>query len=291
MTKIKETLLMIIMAGPLAVLPLLAWNYGQHLPGWILMWLFAFALYTGCKFLTLLNLPVETGLKDGMVYFLFWPGMDPGKFLRKRETIPPFQPLETFAARNVLLGSICLGGIAPLFLDCAPLLAGWVGMTGLIFMLHFGVFHLLALGWQRKDYGAEPIMNRPHMAASLSDFWGKRWNRAFQCLTKQYVFRPLTPHLGAVPALGISFLLSGLIHEFVITLPSGGGYGGPTVYFLLQGFGVVAERSFHLKNHRISARIWTLSMVLLPAGLLFPPAFVRNIILPMFTAWGIFPTS
>lgn len=185
---------------------------------------------------------------------------------------------------------ICLWGLAPRCLETYPLLAGWLGMTGLIFLLHFGVFHGLAFFWQRRGFGAEPLMNRPMEARKVSELWGRRWNRAFQWLTWRYVFRPLRRRVTAAGALWMSFLLSGLIHELVITVPARGGHGGPTVYFLLQGCGVMVERHLPLRRRPWLGHLRTLCVVLLPAGLLFPPDFVHGVILPMFTARGIFPT-
>jgi len=288
MTKIKEINYDIICTSLLLTIPLFSWYWGRHQPAWILMWVLAFTLYATCKVLTLLHFPSGAGWKAGWVYSLAWPGMDPESFLQKR---PPGgnRNRTRLALRNIAVGGICLGVFAPEILKISPLTAGWVGMTGLIFILHFGCFDLLSMMWISRGYNAKPIMNRPLEASSLSNFWGQRWNRAFQCLTKRYIFRPLVPRIGAEPALGFSFLFSGLIHEWVITLPAGGGYGGPTFYFLLQGFGMKLERSFKNRINEPLKRIWTLGMVVLPAGLLFPPVFVRIVILPMFAAWGIFP--
>jgi alginate O-acetyltransferase complex protein AlgI len=49
-------------------------------------------------------------------------------------------------------------------------------MVGLILTLHFGLFQILALFWQRLGVAAEPIMKAPLRATSLGEFWGKRWN-------------------------------------------------------------------------------------------------------------------
>ncbi|MDF3128690.1 MBOAT family protein [Kiritimatiellaeota bacterium B1221] len=289
MTKTKEILKAILSVLPLLLFPVLATIWGQNQPGWIFMWVLAFGLYAGCKVLTARDIPPEAPRRGKWSYFLGWPGMDPELFLLGAGRIVMVPALRGIAFRNIMMGGICLFAIAPRIVDFSPMLAGWIGMSGLIFLLHFGLFHLLALHWQGKGFGAQPIMNRPHQATRLSEFWGRRWNRAFQCLTKRYVFRPLTPKIGAGAAMGLTFLLSGLIHEWVITVPAGGGFGGPTLYFLLQGAGVKMERMFGLKPQQKPGRVWTLTWVLLPAGLLFPAPFVLNVIVPMFKAWGIFP--
>lgn len=130
-------------------------------------------------------------------------------------------------------------------------------------------------------------MINPAAARSPGDFWGRRWNRAFHLLTRRYLYTPIRRRLNAPVALGLSFLISGLIHELVITLPARGGYGGPTVYFLLQGAGMMLDRETFIRTHPGFRRTFTLLLVLAPVPLLFPPVFVHNVALPMFRAWGI----
>ena len=84
--------------------------------------------------------------------------------------------------------------------------------------------------------------------------------------------------------------MSGLIHELVITVPAGGGYGLPTGYFLLQGLGAATERSRRGRRLGLGAgrRGWLFTALVVgaPAYFLFPPPFVRNVILPMLSAIG-----
>ena len=93
------------------------------------------------------------------------------------------------------------------------LLEGWVGLLGLVFLLHFGVFHILALIWRRKGIDAQPIMRAPILSSSLAEFWGRRWNAAFHQLAHTYAFQPLRQRLGARGATLLVFLISGLIHD------------------------------------------------------------------------------
>lgn len=85
-------------------------------------------------------------------------------------------------------------------------------------------------------------------------------------------------------ALLISFAASGLLHEAVITLPAGGGTGGPFLYFMLQGIGLCLERRFLRRLPRALQKAWTVMWLALPLPLLFPPAFVLNIMSPFVRA-------
>jgi len=165
-----------------------------------------------------------------------------------------------------------------------------VGMVGVVCLLHFGVFHLLALGWRSAGVNATPLMRNPVGAVSLAEFWGRRWNTAFHELAHRFTFRPLARQLGGTRATVLVFLLSGLVHELVISLPAQGGYGLPTAYFLIQGLGVVGEHT--RAGQRIGlgrgARGWCFTMLVVATPLfwLFHPPFIRNVILPMLHALG-----
>lgn len=165
-----------------------------------------------------------------------------------------------------------------------PLPAGWIGMTGLVLLLHCGWFHLLSLGWRTCGIAAPPIMNRPLLASSLGDFWGRRWNVAFRDLAMQCVFRPVAACRGpAVGTLAV-FAFSGLVHELVISMPVRAGWGGPTAYFLLQGAALLLERSRWGRRwglrQGLSGRLFAGLVLLAPLPWLFHEAFVRRAIVP-----------
>jgi alginate O-acetyltransferase complex protein AlgI len=163
-------------------------------------------------------------------------------------------------------------------------------MMGTILILHFGLFDLIAMAWRIAGVNAKPIMDAPIRATSLSEFWGRRWNGAFNQLVFTLLFRPLARAVGTIRATLTIFLLSGLIHELVISLPARGGYGLPTAYFLLQGWGVVAQRSPIGKRFAFDrgVRGWFFTMLVAaaPAFWLFHPPFVRNVVVPFMKAIG-----
>ena len=139
-------------------------------------------------------------------------------------------------------------------------------------------------------------MNAPILASSVSDFWGKRWNTAFRDLTHRFLFRPLAARLGPRGSILAGFLCSGLVHDAVISVPAGGGYGLPTAYFLIQAVALLFERSALgrrlglMRGYR--GWLFTMTVLLAPAAWLFHPPFVRHVILPfMEFAAALTPAS
>jgi hypothetical protein len=264
------------------------------MPRWAFMWAMAFAIYGSCKWLTYQVVRSRlhvNACSRSVGYLLAWPGMDAAAFLSSRGVVPQPAAAEWIAAAlKTLFGATLTWVIARTALPEHPLLAGWVGMVGLVFVLHFGTFHLLSLVWRARGIDARPIMDRPARAVSLAEFWGRRWNRAFHELVSQFTFRPLRRSLGASSATFIVFVISGLIHELVITVPAQGGYGWPTAYFLVQALGMHVERSRWGRSWGLGRgwRGWLFTAVIAaaPAYWLFPPPFMRNVILPMLDAIG-----
>jgi alginate O-acetyltransferase complex protein AlgI len=196
----------------------------------------------------------------------------------------------TFALTKCFIG-LGLIGVAAHSRDMLfPVARGWLGMLGLILFLHFGLFEILALVWRSKGVRLRPVMNRPLCAASLADFWGKRWNTAFNALAHEFFFVPLRFRWGSVWATLGTFFASGLIHEAVISVPARGGYGLPTSYFLFQGLAILFQRSqMGLRlglGNGWRGKLFAVAVAAGPAFWLFHPPFVKNVIVPMLDAVG-----
>jgi len=218
-----------------------------------------------------------------------WPGMDAESFLNASKVpSPPRLRDWTWAILETSLGMILLWVVARSIPQGEMLLRGWVGMLGLIFLLHFGTFQVLAFVWQSFGVTATPIMSAPLCSQSLSEFWGKRWNLGFRQLSYDLVFSPLHKKLGVGFASFLVFILSGLIHDLVISVPARGGYGLPTAYFVLQGLGVAVERSSAGKRFglRGGLRGWLFMAVFIvaPVFWLFHRPFVLHVIIPFMKA-------
>jgi predicted DCC family thiol-disulfide oxidoreductase YuxK len=275
-------------------LPFLALAVRPHLADWVFMWAMACALFAGCKWLTYRKAVAEGAkfsIRRAAGYLLGWVGMEPSVFAKTGVAAQRPRAAEWIAAiGRVVLGAAVVWVAVRLLHPTNTLAAGWLGMVGIILILHFGLFHLLALVWQRAGVAVKPLMRAPSLATSLGDFWGARWNTGFHTLAHELVFRPLRRRTTKTFAVLVVFLVSGLIHELVITLPARGGYGLPTVYFLLQGLGLVIERGSLGRtlgfSEGIRGRTFALLCAAAPAFWLFPPVFVHNVILPMLHALG-----
>ncbi len=220
-------------------------------------------------------------------YLFAWPGMDAAQFASPDPRVQQPRWKEwAFAAAKLLLGLGIVAFVVPNMPGSQPLLAGWVGMIGCVLALHFGLFHMLSCLWRSHGRGAAPLMDWPIAARSVAEFWGRRWNRAFRDLAHRLLFRPLEPALGARGALFVGFLASGLIHELVISVPAGAGYGGPTLYFMLQALGIAVERRRRRKDGPWR-RAFTAFVVLGPLGLLFHQPFVLQVFVPFLQALGV----
>jgi hypothetical protein len=95
---------------------------------------------------------------------------------------------------------------------------------------------------------------------------------------------PLHKHLSAGFASLAVFVVSGLIHDLVISVPARAGFGLPTAYCTFQGLGVLVERSpfgRHIGLGKgLPGFLFLLVVTTAPIFWLFHPAFVLYVIIP-----------
>ena len=257
--------------------------WGAELAPWQLMISIALAIYAVSKIATWWPARHRLGLWHGAAYLFAWLGMDPQPFFMRGEPSLPTLKNTLGAGNNLVIGLVCITFAATASLDLR--FAGLIGLMGFVLVLHFGLFHLLALGWRRVGFAVHPIMNRPIAATSLADFWSRRWNLAFRDLAHRFVFQPLAKHTGSQGAMVAVFAVSGIVHDIVISLPAGGGYGLPTLYFLLQAAGLSMQRTRLARQLGLASGVlgWhvTALIVVGPVQWLFHDAFLVRVMLPL----------
>jgi len=276
---------------PVVVLPGSVIAVSRYVPSWAFMWLLAYSIYFSLKWLTWRRwrTQIPHAAWRSPAYLLAWPGMDAKGFLDSKASVA--RPLLSAWLKAILTTALgiflfCFGARA--VPPTQPLLQGFTGMLGVAFILHFGSFRLLALIWQTQGVNATPIMQAPLFAKTLSEFWGRRWNVGFRDLAHRFVFEPVRRKFGTGAASFLVFIVSGLIHELVISLPAHGGYGLPTFYFALQGVAAALERSSFGKRFNLRqgwrGRLFAIAVVAGPAFLLFHPPFIFHVVIPCMKA-------
>jgi predicted DCC family thiol-disulfide oxidoreductase YuxK len=267
-----------LLRGWLIVLPLGVAVGLRGVEPWVFMWAKAGALWVALKIFTLLDIPRRT-LGRSLAY-LAWAGMDAKEFFGTNTAMRPGLRESIFAAINIAIGVALLYAGARVAYPYSTLLAGWLGMIGIVLILHFGIFKCLALLWRAFGIPATPIMEAPLRSRSLSEFWGRRWNTGFSIPARRHLMEPIARRFGTIAGLLAVFLVSGFVHELVISVPAKAGYGLPTLYFLIQAAAIMWERKIGTN------RFITVVCVAAPAFILFHSPFIHHVIIPFLKAIG-----
>ncbi|MGJ8656788.1 MAG: wax synthase family protein [Akkermansiaceae bacterium] len=203
-----------------------------------------------------------------LMFSCLWFGMDPGAFVARRRVE---------WRSHVVVGSACLvvglmGVWVCYLLDVRSVLLLFVFMSA---GFHFGVLRLLTGFWRMMGFPVRVLFRNPLVMRGFQDFWGRRWNLAYSQMMARAVKRPLVGLLGERGSLFAVFVVSGLLHELAITVPVGGGYGWPTLFFVVHGVVCFFERG----DSRVMAVVCGM-MLVLGVPYLFGEKFVDDVILP-----------
>ncbi|QDT30876.1 MBOAT family protein [Thalassoglobus polymorphus] len=277
-----------------ALITFLAINLSTKLlnPNWVFMWAIAVVVYGTCKVLTWMRAQPAGNWRKSLVYLFFEPGLNAKRFLSDRsKVVLPCRSEWVCASIFFLVGILSVAVIVPAIAIEQRSLTATVGMIGVVLILHFGFLDLLSLTLRSAGFASTSLMNEPWRATGVADFWS-RWNTGFRDLSREFIFYPLVRRKQAQLGLWATFLFSGLVHDLVISIPAHGGYGLPTLYFLIQALAISFERSRLGKtlqlNRGWTGWLFTAMTVLLPVSLLVHFPFQENVIIPMLRDLGNF---
>src|SRR5689334_21848315 len=172
----------------------------------------------------------------GLFAFLFaWPGIIPDHLRTRgpREFSDPVRFLAAWA--RMAAGGVSILLLAVFASRIPEGLLGLAGIAALLLTIHLGIGDLLPWFLRWAGFQAPLLFDRPWAAASLGEFWSRRWNLAFVEMNQQLFLKPVYRRFGKSAARFVLFALSGLLHELGLSFPAGGGWGLPLAYFMLQG--------------------------------------------------------
>ncbi|MFV0414862.1 MAG: MBOAT family protein [Chthoniobacterales bacterium] len=214
------------------------------------------------------------------IFVALWFGMDPQSFERRKKDLAWHQ--------DFLTG--CGFFLSGLFLSYIVYKSEWQNIWVIFIPMslafHFGILRILKSFIRRVGFPVRTLFPNPFLLRGFDDFWSRRWNVAYSQMMQRVIGRPAANCFGKNVSIFLVFLSSGLLHELAITLPVKSGYGLPTLYFSIHGLLTVLERQFCLQG----AYLKWLAGGCVVAGLpwLFPPAFQREVLIPILNSFSCF---
>ncbi|XVF27998.1 hypothetical protein REPUB_Repub14bG0157900 [Reevesia pubescens] len=135
-------------------------------------------------------------------------------------------------------------------------------------------------------YETVQLFNKPYLATSLQDFWGKRWNRYSSNILRETVHKPIREMLTGVVGVGAarilalicSLVVSGILHEMLFYYITCGKKPTweVTSYFVLQGVCMAFEAALKKmvriigwsttwtpQLHQVVSAFWTCGFIVL----------------------------
>lgn len=210
------------------------------------------------------------------VFAFLWFGMDPGSFAQRRSG------LDWKSDVGIGLLLMLLGTLGAWFVGAMPWRHILVMFLPMSLGFHFGALRVLKGALRAAGFPVRTLFPNLLKTRGIGDFWSKRWNVGYSQMMQRLIGRPVQNRLGSAAGVMAVFLGSGVLHELAITLPVRSGFGLPTLYFTLHGLLTLFER----KLGRPIGKIPALLAVVLPLGLLFPPAFQKEVIARFLEVFG-----
>ena len=126
-------------------------------------------------------------------------------------------------------------------------------------------------------FGLRPpvLHDRPYVSRSLTEFWGRRWNRVVSGILRDRCYQPVarwSPGLGMIAA----FAASALIHAYAAAVSLGSVAAAAWfTFFMAQPALIAAERGLGARRWPpLAGRAWTAAALAVVAPLFLEP-FVR----------------
>jgi hypothetical protein len=211
------------------------------------------------------------------VFSFLWFGMDPGSFQTRRKDLE----WKGDVALGLLLMALgTLGAWCVWAMEWRQILIMFIPMS---IGFHFGALRVLKGALRAAGFPVRTLFPNVLEARGIGDFWSKRWNVGYSQMMQRLVGRPVQKAFGESAGVMAVFVGSGVLHELAIILPVRPGLGLPTAYFTFHGLLTVLER----KLGRPIGKIPALLAVMLPLGVLFPPAFQREVIEKGLGVFGV----
>lgn len=196
--------------------------------------------------------------------------------------------LQRQPARVDLREGLWFGSHLGLFATCwyliylRPASLSNAGETGIRWTLGLALIYCLAeliqssqlLVYHALGFELPRINDYPLRSLSLSEFWGRRWNRVVSAWLNENVFRPLARKRKAKLGLAAAFGASAALHFWLAWLPLDVRAGLTMAsFFLVQGLALLAERTLgQTRWPRPLRRLWTLAWIAVPSPLFIEPA-------------------
>ena len=204
----------------------------------------AVAIYAGVTVLKLWDLHVgaERGVRPGSRETMAFLAIPTSLVHRRKERLPRSRGwgdgVRIGAASLVAGGSYgLLRQLGAVDWSGTPFLVEHAAKATAFMVLAVAVFDFLAASARLLGGWSLDPVDRPWAARTPVEFW-RRYNRSITEFLREDVFLPAGGRRRRVAPVLVTFLVSGLVHEYIFLAVTGAIHGYQTAFFLLQGCAV-----------------------------------------------------